>query len=168
MCKILRESKYRDCKISREKSLFRCCVVRAYAKTFYSAAKCWEQSRAEQRPRFLALVVHQLQRTHVFFVLVVQLAVLVCTLWVWCGCLHAWMRLCVCLCVPSRPRVGIAQRLCDLAKLLGLVIHSESAHSCLELQLIGAPASLSLTPPANPIIFFRSQSYKDSQRLRII
>ena len=48
----------RICKISREKSLFRCCVVRAYAKTFYSAAKCWEQSRAEQRPRFLALVVH--------------------------------------------------------------------------------------------------------------
>ena len=55
---ILGKNKYRDCKISREKSLFRCCVVRAYAKTFYSAAKCWEQSRAEQRPRFLALVVH--------------------------------------------------------------------------------------------------------------
>ena len=57
-CEILGKNKYRDCKISREKSLFRCCVVRAYAKTFYSAAKCWEQSRAEQRPRFLALVVH--------------------------------------------------------------------------------------------------------------
>ena len=36
------------------------------------------------------------------------------------------------------------------AKLLGLVIHSQAASSCPELQLIGTPASLSLTSaPAN-------------------